>query len=173
MSDTNEIKLYGLFDAALMPKVWLNLDAWSLPYEPLYRNNYQPIAEAIPYLILLDKTIDKNAVEELLNAPDYRQGLLISSALALDKLVEQLAYFYHVVDKQNRPCLRRFFDLRNFANFLATLTPAHCAYLFEHQTAFYYNYRFDDYYHSVRYQGDQLHWFQMGKFNFDSDGNGA
>ena len=52
--------LYGLFDAALIPKVWFELDYWNLPFEPLYRYGYEPIAEAIPYLIELDKSKNKD-----------------------------------------------------------------------------------------------------------------
>ena len=51
MPNHNKIKLYGLFDAALMPKIWLNLESWLLPNEPLYRGNYQAVAEVIPYLM--------------------------------------------------------------------------------------------------------------------------
>ncbi|WP_143530788.1 DUF4123 domain-containing protein, partial [Rodentibacter myodis] len=110
MQTQNKIKLYGLFDAALIPQVWLNLDAWQLNYEPLYQGDYQKIAEAILYLIELDIYRDEIAVKELLTTKTYQQGLFILTELALDKLVERLAYFYHIKNKQNEPCLRRFFD---------------------------------------------------------------
>lgn len=173
MPNHNIIKLYGLFDAALMPKVWLNLESWLLPNEPLYRSNYQAAAEVIPYLIELNKDIDENAVNELLNLSDYQQGLFISSELTLDKLVERLGYFYHVIDTQNKPCLRRFFDLRIFANFLATLTPIHCTYLFGHQTIFYYKDCIDDIYHVVCYRDNQLQWFQKETLDFDTHVKGV
>ena len=63
--------LYGLFDAALIPKVWFELDYWNLPFEPLYRYGYEPIAEAIPYLIELDKSKNKDVVIQLLTERDF------------------------------------------------------------------------------------------------------
>ena len=158
MPNHNKIKLYGLFDAALMPKIWLNLESWLLPNEPLYRGNYQAVAEVIPYLIELNKDIDENAVNELLNLSDYQQGLFISSELTLDKLVERLGYFYHVII---------------FANFLATLTPIHCTYLFGHQTIFYYKDCINDIYHVVCYRDNQLQWFQKETLDFDTHVKGV
>jgi len=54
--------LYGLFDAALIPKVWFELDYWNLPFEPLYRYGYEPIAEAIPFFFLFGKKKKKKVV---------------------------------------------------------------------------------------------------------------
>lgn len=156
----NNMKLYGLFDAALMPQVWFNLEHWQLNYAPLYRGNYRPIAEAIPYLIELDKSSDETAVSELLTHKAYQRGLLIFTELNLDNLVERLAYFYHIKNKQNEPCLRRFFDLRLFKQFLSTLPPAYSAYLFDNQTVFCYLESESDFYNVASYQNNQICWLQ-------------
>ncbi|WGE43112.1 DUF4123 domain-containing protein [Actinobacillus equuli] len=162
----HNMKLYGLFDAALMPQIWFNLDGWQLNYVPLYRGNYQPIAEAIPYLIELDKSSDETAVSELLTNKAYQQGLLIFTELNLDELVERLAYFYHIRNKQNEPCLRRFFDLRIFKKFLSTLPLVCSTYLFDNQTVFCYFESEFDYYNVISYQDDQICWLQTEKPEF-------
>ncbi|WP_018652945.1 DUF4123 domain-containing protein [Actinobacillus capsulatus] len=160
IENQHNMKLYGLFDAALMPQIWFNLDGWQLSYRPLYRGNYQPIAEAVPYLIELDKSSDETAVSELLTNKAYQQGLLIFTELNLDELVERLAYFYHIRNKQNEPCLRRFFDLRLFNAFLSTLPADYCAYLFDNQTIFCYLDVALDCYQVVSYQDNQIYWLQ-------------
>ena len=86
--------LYGLFDAALIPKVWFELDYWNLSFEPLYRYGYEPIAEAIPYLIELDKSKNKDVVIQLLTERDFSSALYISSGVTLNTLVKKLAHFY-------------------------------------------------------------------------------
>ncbi|OOF69997.1 DUF4123 domain-containing protein [Rodentibacter caecimuris] len=133
-----ELKFYGLFDAALIPKVWFNLEAWQLKFEPLYRGDYQPIAEAIPYLIELDRNASSYAVDELLEDDAYRAGLLIRSSLEITELVEILASFYHIIGYDNKPYLRRFFDIRFFNNFVNSLSLEELKILFGENTTFYY-----------------------------------
>ncbi|OOF58874.1 DUF4123 domain-containing protein [Rodentibacter pneumotropicus] len=133
-----ELKLYGLFDAALIPKVWFNLEAWQLNFEPLYQGNYQPIAEAIPYLIELNRNTNSYSVDELLEDDAYRAGLLIISSLEITELVEILASFYHIIGYDNKPYLRRFFDIRFFNNFVNSLSLEELKFLFGKDTTFYY-----------------------------------
>ncbi|OOF59988.1 DUF4123 domain-containing protein [Rodentibacter myodis] len=133
-----ELKLYGLFDTVLMPKVWLNLEAWQLKYAPLYQGDYQKIAEAIPYLIELNREINPYAVDELLENDTYRAGLLITSSLDIENLVQTLASFYHIIGYDDKPYLRRFFDTRFFDKFLTGLLPEQLKFLFGDDTAFYY-----------------------------------
>ncbi|THA00697.1 DUF4123 domain-containing protein [Rodentibacter pneumotropicus] len=152
-----ELKLYGLFDAALIPKVWFNLEAWQLNFEPLYQGNYQPIAEAIPYLIELDKSKNKDVTIELLTGKDFSSVLYISSELTLNELVKKLARFYHVRGPDNKPYLRRFFDIRLFDNFLEHLSSQAKAFLFEGNTAFYF-------------QSIQKGQFAYKRYSFSSEG---
>ncbi|OOF58501.1 DUF4123 domain-containing protein [Rodentibacter genomosp. 2] len=133
-----ELKFYGLFDAALIPKVWFNLEAWQLKFEPLYQENYQPIAEAIPYLIELNRNTNSYAVDELLEDNAYRAGLLMRSNLGINELVETLASFYHITDYNNKPYLRRFFDIRFFDKFINSLSLEELKFLFGEDTTFYY-----------------------------------
>ncbi len=138
MTANEKLRFYGLFDAALMPKIWFNLEAWQLPYEPLYRGNYQPIAEAIPYIIELDALVNSDSVYTLLKQGDYHLALFICSSLSLDELTRKLALFYHVEDERGIPYLRRFFDVRFFEYFLKTLSAEEVAYLFDKETTFYH-----------------------------------
>ncbi|MFC2275611.1 MAG: DUF4123 domain-containing protein [Haemophilus parainfluenzae] len=130
--------LYGLFDAASIPKVWFELDYWNLPFEPLYRYGYEPIAEAIPYLIELDKSKNKDVVIQLLTERDFSSALYISSGITLTTLVKKLAHFYHIQGPDNKPYLRRFFDIRLFDDFLEQLSPQAKVFLFENNTTFYF-----------------------------------
>ena len=130
--------LYGLFDAALIPKVWFELDYWNLPFEPLYRYGYEPIAEAIPYLIELDKSKNKDVVIQLLTERDFSSALYISSGITLTTLVKKLAHFYHIQGPDNKPYLRRFFDIRLFDDFLEQLSPQAKVFLFKNNTTFYF-----------------------------------
>ena len=161
-----KVKFYGLFDAALMPKIWLNLEVWQLNFEPLYQGDYQPIEEAIPYLIELDKSADDSAVKELSTSKDYCSALFIRSSASLKELVKKLAFFYHVKNAQNESCLRHFFDLRLFKQFLSTLPPAYCAYLFDNQTVFGYLEPESDFYHVIIYQHNQICWLQKEQPEF-------
>lgn len=130
--------LYGLFDTALIPKVWFELDYWNLSFEPLYLYGYEPIAEAIPYLIELDKSKNKDVVIQLLTERDFSSALYISSGVTLNTLVKKLAHFYHIQGPDNKPYLRRFFDIRLFDNFLEQLSPQAKVFLFENNTIFYF-----------------------------------
>ncbi|WP_386695046.1 DUF4123 domain-containing protein [Lonepinella sp. MS14435] len=134
----NKTKLYGLFDSALIPEIWLNLDIWKLPYESLYRYDNSAIAEVVPYLIELDKSINTDSVNELLTNKLYLSGLLITSTLDINELVEKLAYFYHIVGPDNHPYLRRFFDIRLFDEFINSLSLSEKQMLFGGKTEFYY-----------------------------------
>ncbi len=149
-------RTYGLFDAALIPQVWTHLDYWQLNYEPLYRYDYAPIAEAIPYLIELDSSIDADAVNDLLTQEDYHSALLMSSELDLSALVKKLGYFYHINDEDNQPFLRRFFDLRIFNRFLSSLTEPLQNYLFADNTVFYYLDESKNFYHCVSHYDKNL-----------------
>ncbi|MDG2918555.1 DUF4123 domain-containing protein [Bisgaard Taxon 10/6] len=131
-------KCYALFDSALIPQVWLRLDTWKLPYEPLYRYNYQSIAEAIPYLIELNKSINADSVDELSTNKLYLSGLFITSRLDINELIEKLAYFYHIIGPDNHPYLRRFFDIRLFDEFINSLSLSEKQSLFGDKTEFYY-----------------------------------
>lgn len=133
-----ELKLYGLFDTVLMPKVWLNLEAWQLNYEPLYQGDYQQIAEAIPYLIELNREINPYAVDELLENETYRAELIIASSLDIENLVQTMASFYHIIGYDDKPYLRRFFDTRFFDKFLTSLSAEQLKFLFGEDTTFYY-----------------------------------
>ncbi|OOF59995.1 DUF4123 domain-containing protein [Rodentibacter myodis] len=106
-----ELKLYVLLDTVLMPKVWLNLEAWQLNFEPLYQGDYQLIAEAIPYLIELDQSVNSRVVKEFFTSEDYHSALFICSYFSIEELVKRLAFFYHVEDDRGIPYLRRFFDI--------------------------------------------------------------
>ncbi|OOF57000.1 hypothetical protein BKK56_01775 [Rodentibacter genomosp. 2] len=132
------LKFYGLFDAALIPKIWFNLETLGLNFASLYQGDYAPIAEAIPYVIELDKSLNSNSVEALLEQGDYHLGLFIMSSLSLDELTKRLAFFYHVEDDRGIPYLRRFFDIRLFDHFLKTLSANEIAYLFDKETSFYH-----------------------------------
>ena len=130
--------LYGLFDAALIPKVWFELDYWNLPFEPLYRYGYEPIAEAIPYLIELDKSKNKDVVIQLLTERDFSSALYIYSGINLTTIFKKIAHFYHIQGTDNKPYFRRFFDIRLFDDFLEQLSPQAKVFLFENNTTFYF-----------------------------------
>ncbi|WGE42557.1 DUF4123 domain-containing protein [Actinobacillus equuli] len=140
---------YGLFDAALMPQVWFNLEDWQLNYMPLYQGDYQQIAEAIPYLIELNEEQNKQAVSALLTQEDYQFGLLLESSDSLSALIPRLAYFYHVRNEQNEPFLRRFFDLRFFNRFVHSLPEPMLLFLFGADTCFYYLDETQLFYHKI------------------------
>ena len=88
-----KLNFYGLFDAALIPKIWFNLETFGLNFAPLYQGDFAPIAEAIPYVVELDKTCNSNSVEVLLKQEEYHLGLFISSYFSLDELTKRLAFF--------------------------------------------------------------------------------
>ncbi|WP_077584554.1 DUF4123 domain-containing protein [Rodentibacter pneumotropicus] len=152
----NKCIKYGLFDAAIMPQVWFNLDSWELKYEPLYRGDHQQIAEAIPYLIELDSTCDMQAVLDLLTLDNYQSGLLIESSDSLSDIVSRLAYFYHVRNEQGEPFLRRFFDLKFFNNFLYNLTSQNLQFLFGKDLVFYYLDKDKAFYHKISLPAKEL-----------------
>lgn len=153
--DNPKIK-YGLFDAALMPQVWFNLEHWQLNYAPLYQGDYQQIAEAVPYLIELDEEQDKQAVSDLLTQEDYKSGLLLESSDSLSALIPRLAYFYHVKNEQNEPFLRRFFDLRFFKRFVQSLSEPMLLFLFGADTCFYYLDETLSFYHKMSLSDNRL-----------------
>ncbi len=152
----NISRMYGLFDAALVPQIWFSIDYWKLDYEPLYRYDYTSIAEAIPYVIGLDRAVNEDAVKELLTEKAYHSALLINSELDLLDLAKKLGYFYHIEDEHQQPFLRRFFDLRIFNRFLASLTEPLRDYLFADNTVFYYLDETKKFYHRVSYDDKNL-----------------
>ncbi|OOF59935.1 DUF4123 domain-containing protein [Rodentibacter myodis] len=153
--------IYGLFDAALMPQVWFNLDSWKLKYTSLYQGDYQQIAEAIPYLIELNEEQDRQATLSLLTQEDYKFGLLLESSDSLSALIPRLAYFYHVRNEQNEPYLRRFFDLRFFKRFVQSLSEQMLQFLVGVDTCFYYLDETLSFYHKISLLDNKLKFEQV------------
>lgn len=123
MRDNN--RLYGLFDAALIPDLWFEMDRFRLPFGTIYQGEHAAqLAEALPYIFRLDKVIDKAAYEYLLSDKKYASGLFIQTTLELSELIGKLSYFYHVTTSDNRPALRRFFGINLFENFINSLPVA-------------------------------------------------
>ena len=68
----------------------------------------------------------------------FSSALYISSGITLTTLVKKLAHFYHIQGPDNKPYLRRFFDIRLFDDFLEQLSPQAKVFLFENNTTFYF-----------------------------------
>ncbi|WP_150538920.1 DUF4123 domain-containing protein [Actinobacillus vicugnae] len=162
----NPITRYGLFEGALIPEMWLYLDIWQLPYEPLYRYDSSAIIEVIPYLIELNTNLNKQVVEDFLTKDSYHSGLIIESTDDLRSLVERLAYFYHIVGEDGEPYLRRYFDIRLFNRFLNTLPQHQCEQLFSQNTTFYYLDKTKLFYHKIDFQNQKITFSQVIKEDF-------
>lgn len=129
--------LYGIFDGAIIEDLWLSIDTWNLNTLPLYKGDYEKIAEAIPYVIELDKTRDKVACDTLLENIGKNATLFISSELGLETLTEKMQFFYHIKTSTGEAALRRFYDPRIFPGFIAGMKAENRLRFFENITQFF------------------------------------
>lgn len=142
---------YILLDSAIVPDIWQFLAFDMLSFEPLYRKNSEKIKAVIPYIIQLDKLKNKKLVHELLTNPLYHSGVIIKSRNTLTELADKLGYFYQVINKNNEPCLQRFFELNVFPDFISDLPENYRIFLFSDETVFYYLDEYKGTYHKLAY----------------------
>jgi hypothetical protein len=114
--------IFGLFDGAIVKDLWLNVDIWGLPFDPLYEGEVEKVLEAVPYLIRLDYGINPEAVDLLFSYVGKKACLFMQSEMSQKDLLKQLRYFYHGKDNNGQYVLRRFYDPRVFEVFLKTMS---------------------------------------------------
>lgn len=148
--------LYGIFDGAIIEDLWLNIEHWNLKNLPLFKGDYEKIAEAIPYVIELDKEKDEEAYASLLGNIGENALLLVSSELSLKELTERMQFFYHIKTSDGDSALRRFYDPRIFTDFISGMNAENRLRFFEDVSGFFSEAQKGKAIRRFRKNGDQL-----------------